>query len=515
MSLEIQSSTTDRESEIRDPEQSSYRQIFKATSLFGGVQVFQILIGIIRNKFVAVLLGTTGVGLIGLFNAPLQLVLLVTGLGLTFSAVRDISEAYGSNDQRKIAEKVTTLRRWTWATAILGLIVTAGLAPLLSKWTFGNNKYTLAFLWLSFSIFFQIIGNNQRCILQAARRLKDLARANVYGSIVGLITSVPLFYFLRLQGIVPSLILASITLFLISWFYSRRVRVQAITMSFKETYNAGKSMVKLGMVITATGVVSYITGYILNAYIGRTGGVEQVGLYNAGWSVIMQSTGLVFTAMTTDYYPRLSAINNDNSKIRQLVNQQAVIALFILAPIIIILITILPFLIRLLYTAEFLPVVILASWMLVGIILKGMVWPVGYIFPAKNDMKLFGVIEISAMLFNIIINIIGYNLYGLEGLGISYIIGYIYGLGVTNWFAYKKYGFTYSKETIRIFLISLLLICFTFGFAYLLKGSARYAIGLIFFTGSLFYSFFGLDKRLKLKQLVLSVSAKLMQKRRR
>ena len=42
-------------------EQSSYRQIVKATSVFGGVQGFNILISIIRSKVVAVLLGPAGI----------------------------------------------------------------------------------------------------------------------------------------------------------------------------------------------------------------------------------------------------------------------------------------------------------------------------------------------------------------------------------------------------------------------------------------------------------------------
>jgi len=36
-------------------EQTSYKQIVKATSLFGGVKVFNIIIAIIRSKFIAVL----------------------------------------------------------------------------------------------------------------------------------------------------------------------------------------------------------------------------------------------------------------------------------------------------------------------------------------------------------------------------------------------------------------------------------------------------------------------------
>jgi O-antigen/teichoic acid export membrane protein len=296
----------------RNPDQSSYRQIFKATSLFGGVQVFQILIGIVRTKFVAILLGTTGVGIMGLFNAPLQLILAVTGLGITFSAVRDISEAYGNNDHKGIGVTVTTLRRWSWFAGILGLIATAALAPLLSKWTFGNKDYTWAFVWLSSTLLIQTISNGQRSFLQASRRLKDLARASVWGSLLGLFTSVPLYYLFGMQGIIPSLIITAVTSLMLSWFYSKKVEIQTVKMSFRETVDSGKNMVKLGLVITVTGIIGFLTAYILNAYISRIGGVDMVGLYNAGWSVIGQSTGLVFAAMTTDYFPRLSSINRDD-----------------------------------------------------------------------------------------------------------------------------------------------------------------------------------------------------------
>lgn len=57
-------------------ETRSYRNIFKATTLFGGVQVYQILISIIRSKFVAVLLGTAGMGIQGMFLSSISLVTL-------------------------------------------------------------------------------------------------------------------------------------------------------------------------------------------------------------------------------------------------------------------------------------------------------------------------------------------------------------------------------------------------------------------------------------------------------
>ena len=73
-------------------QKSSYRQIVKATSLFGGVQFFQIIISVIRSKFVAILLGPAGMGIVGLLTATTGLVAGLTNFGLGTSAVKNISD---------------------------------------------------------------------------------------------------------------------------------------------------------------------------------------------------------------------------------------------------------------------------------------------------------------------------------------------------------------------------------------------------------------------------------------
>jgi O-antigen/teichoic acid export membrane protein len=493
-------------------QQSSYRQIFKATSLFGGVQVLQIIIGIIRTKFVAVLLGTTGVGIMGLFNAPLQLILSIAGLGITFSAVRDISEAYGSNDQAKTNRTVTTLRRWSWFAGILGTVTTIVISPFLSKWTFGNSEYTWAFIWLSITMLMQIISNGQKAVIQASKRLRDLAKASVYGSLIGLFTALPLYYFFGVKGIVPSLILTALTSLLLSRHFMLKIKTEHVRMSWHETINSGKSMIKLGLVLTFTVIIGFFTGYILNAFISRTGGIEQVGLYNAGWSIIGQSTGLVFLAMETDYFPRLSAINKDEAKINMVVNQQAEMVLFILAPILISLMGAMPIVIRLLYTSAFLPVVIFANWMLLGIMIKGLVWPAGFISPAKGNLKVFSIVEITAMVFNIIVNILGYYFFGLEGLGISFVVGYIFGLSLTLYYAHTRFGFKYNKETIQSFVKCFFMVSATFLISYFLNGLFRYLIAGLLLTISVIYSFIELDKRLDIRPFVREYIHKVLKK---
>ena len=119
---------------------SSYRSIFKATSLFGGVQVFQILVSIIKSKFVAILLGPAGVGIQGLFVSGTTFVQSLTAMGLSSSAVRDVAEAYGTHDNYRVGRTVTALRKLVWFTGLLGMLCVILFSPILSKYAFGNKS---------------------------------------------------------------------------------------------------------------------------------------------------------------------------------------------------------------------------------------------------------------------------------------------------------------------------------------------------------------------------------------
>src|SRR6478609_11861956 len=89
----------------------SYTQILKSTVLIGGSSVVSIGVSIIRNKAMALLVGPEGVGLIGLYNATIDIAHAIAGFGMNASGVRQIAESVGSNDPDRIARTATALRR--------------------------------------------------------------------------------------------------------------------------------------------------------------------------------------------------------------------------------------------------------------------------------------------------------------------------------------------------------------------------------------------------------------------
>ena len=192
-------------------ENTSYKNIFKTTFLFGFVQIFNILVKVGTNKVIAIFLGAEGMGVIGLLNSALGMLQTGAGLGISQSAVRDISEANGSENEKKFSRIISLTNKVIIFTSILGIMITIILSPFLSKWSFGNNDFQIAFVWLSIVVGLNILSEGQLAILKGMRQLKALARASMIGSVVGLITAVPFYYFFGKGGIVPSLIITALS----------------------------------------------------------------------------------------------------------------------------------------------------------------------------------------------------------------------------------------------------------------------------------------------------------------
>ena len=483
-------------------EQSSYRQIMKATSIFGGVQVFKILIQVIRSKAIAVLLGPAGIGINSLLKSTIGLVESLTNFGLGAAAVKNVSEAHATGEDKRIAVIVTVLRRLVWGTGLLGAILVLAFSPILSQFTFGNKDYTLAFIWISITLLFNQLTSGQYVLLQGLRKLKNLANASLSGAVLGLIVDLPLYYFLGVEGIVPAIIATSVSNLLLSWYFSRKVQIEKVQVSRKITISEGKEMLTMGFMLSISGLVTMGASYLLRIYVSNTGGVEQVGLYSSGFNIIGTYVGLVFTAMGTDYYPRLAGVASDNKKSRQLINEQAEIALLILAPVLLVFFVFIKWVVILLYSTKFIPINDMIQWAALGIFFKAVSWAMAFIFLAKGAAKYFLWNELLFSIYNLGLNIMGYKIGGLTGIGISFLVSYIlYFLQV--FFIIKiKYEFSFKIEFTTIMSIQLILGIACFLVVKFLGNPWSYFVGSLFIVFSLVYSVYELNKRLDLKGLI-------------
>lgn len=474
----------------------------KATSIFGGVQVFQITITIIRSKIIAVLLGPAGIGINGLLNSTTSLIAGMTNFGLGTSAVKNVAAAYGTGDTTRIAKVVRVLRRMVWATGLLGAVLTLISSPWLSQLTFGNRDYTLAFIWISVTLLFNQVSIGQSVVLRGMRQLNYLARSSLSGSVLGLLVSVPIYYKWGVDGIVPAIILTSIVNLMRTWYYARKVKLPTVEVSREETVKEGKDMLVMGFMLSLSGLYVLAKNYGIRAFISNLGGLEQVGLYSAGFAIVNTYVGMVFTAMSTDYYPRLSGVANDNIEARKLINQQAEIAILILAPFLTIFIIFVGWIIILLYSNEFTGINQMVQWAALGMFFKAVSWSMAFVFLAKGHSKLYLGNELFGGTVTLACHLLGYYYGGLTGMGIGFLVGYAFYALQVFVVTKRKYDFSFSGDLLRIFFPQLSAGIFCLIIALLTPSPWKYVGGVPIIVVSSLFSLRELDKRIGLKGLL-------------
>jgi O-antigen/teichoic acid export membrane protein len=481
----------------------SYRQIMKATSIFGGVQVVQIIIGVIRSKFIAVLLGPAGMGLAGLLQAGTAMIAGLTNFGLSTSAVKNIAAAKAEGNDEKVGRVIAVFRRLIWATGLLGLFVTLILSPYLSQITFGSKDYAWAFALLSINQLINQIIAGQDVLLRAMRQVKMMAKSSTIGSVLGLVTTIPLYYFFGINGIVPALIISALTSLFLTWYFASKLTFKKVKVNFPTIKLEGKEMLTMGFLINLSGIINIGFSYLVSIFISKYGSIGDVGLYNAGFAIVSTYVSMIFTAMATDYYPKLAGVADDEQKTKQMINQQAEIAVLILSPLILTLIVCIELIIFLLLSKDFLPIAQMVSFTAVGILFKSLSWSIAFVFLAKGSNRLFFWNELITSIYILGFNLAGYYWLGLTGLGISFVLSY-------SIYAYQVYlvsnrffNFYMHRELKRVFFVNLILTLVGISVMLFIENVyVKYTIGALLIVASLFFNISNLDRLIGLRGIL-------------
>ena len=433
---------------------NSYSHILKYTSIFGGVQGLVILIGMVRNKLIALLLGPQGMGLMALFNSTVRLISDTTGLGLGMSAVRELSRLYDEEHHEELKSRIELIRSWSLITACLGFVLCVVLSPLINHYTFSWGNHTLHFMLLAPIIALTALSAGELSILKATRKLRRLAEISIYGVLCALATSVPLYYIFGESAIVPSLIIIALLQFIITITYSFHYYPYRVHFD-SDTFSEAKPMLRLGISFLGAGIMGSGSDFIVRSFLNYEGSLDDVGLYNAGYMITMTYAGVIFSAMETDYFPRLSSVGNNVEERNLLVNRQLEVSLLLISPLLILLMSTLPIALPLLYSDAFLDVLPMVKVAIFAMFMRSLELPVSYIALSRGDSKAFFLLEATYYLLFITMFWLGYKNAYLFGIGLGLVVtGLLFNL-ILYAFAYQKYSFCISKRMLLYLAIQL------------------------------------------------------------
>lgn len=427
--------------------------IIKVMGLFTGMQFFVILCSIIKMKLVALWLSSQGVGLFGIYNSTIETISTFTNLGLRQSAVRDIS--MHTQNLSRLAMIINVVRRWSVIAGVLGAITISGLAPFLAQSVFGDWTRCWGFIALSLTMFLNALVMGEQSILQATSKLKALAKGSFLGSFVGLVVSVPLFYFLREDSVVLSIVAYSVFGLIFTLIFGYGRTNEKITLSWGEAFKQGKGFVKLGIYMSLASFITNVSHLLFMLYLNHEASTQEVGLFQAGYALVIRYAGLIFTAVGMEFFPRLSANIGSVNRVRLFVSHEIVLLLLVVTPMMILFLWAREWIVELLYAPEFSAIIPFISWAIMCNIFKAVSWCMAFYIVAKGDGKCYVITEGIDAMIGLALNILFYKFFGLEGIGLAYILWFLSYCLIVGVVYFGKYKLRLSAEVYKTIVVSL------------------------------------------------------------
>ena len=439
---------------------SESRSVLKTNVIFGGVKVFQMLVGLIKNKIVALLLGPAGIGIQSLLMTTVNTIYQITNLGVPQSGVRELAVNKTEDDRSKVLLSINYL------SILLGLISVV-LCLLFSKslsiLVFKSPDYQWCFIIVSFLLLFESILGGEVAILQGLRETKRLALSSLVGAIIALVISVPLYYYWRLEAI-PYVLVVGGAISSGTYFYFRYQKIKVKKeFNYQELKAPMLSVLKLGITLMVSNSFMSILVMILNIVIRRCGTNEDVGYYQAAYSCTYSFITILIAILASDYYPRLSEKIEDKAGTCSIINTQMKLFYLIMMPIIALIVCVPNLIINILYSSKFNSIELPVQLMGIALMFR-VLWQIfSYVILAKGDRKAF--LFLDAFLGNGLFfmgNIVGFYYFGLDGLAVSYLVMSLLVMLMLLTYVKRSYKLNASSsiivQSIVFTLVSLLIV---------------------------------------------------------
>ncbi|MDH5737329.1 MAG: O-antigen translocase [Gammaproteobacteria bacterium] len=439
---------------------TSYRRIVKSSLITGLSSLVNIIAGIIKTKLLAVMLGASGIGLMGIYQQFVQVMTAFLEMGVNQGGVRQVASAH--EDKAAVAMMSKTLLMSAFILGAAGWIILTIFSDEISQILFGDYDHAYEIGLLGMGVLFALVSASQIAVLQGVRDLGRVAQITIWGSVTAAISGVLLVYSLGEAGVLWFVIVAPLFGAVIALYYARLILFECSPGFLRAFWKHWKPLLILGAPLMAAGFVAAAVQLLIRAMLIDEQGLAMAGHYQAAWTISSLYIGFVLGAMAADYLPRLTEVIDNRVEALSVIEEQGDMCLWLSVPVILLVMTLSPWLVELLYTEEFSAATHLLRWFVLGDVIKAFSWSIGFIALAQGRTVLFLVIQ---LVWNgIFVAIFQWSLasYGLEAAGMAYVVAYLINFIVLYLSARRLIGFTMPLRQALLLLAAFVAGCFIY-----------------------------------------------------
>jgi len=359
-----------------------------------------------------------------------------------------------------------------------GALLVYFFSPKISYLVFNTFEYASQISLLGIAVLFANLTGGYLATIQGTGGTKNLAIFNVLSGMFNLIISVILFVNFGSRGIIPSIVSIAIVEFGLAIFLARKIYFKKITFSIYSFFKRTKVMIVLGFSFMVTSLGSSLLALAINSLITKNISIEAVGIYAAATALTVIFINFVLSAMSADFYPRLTSLIESDDKARNLINKQTEIGICLVLPGLFATAALSDLLVPIFYSDDFIQASSLIPIMVMGCLPRIISWPLGYIMIVKAASRLIILSEILLSIANFFFVFMFIENIGLWAPVIGVLIVRLSHILITYIAGMHLIDFKWSKRLLRIIFVLLLFLSIHIILLYILSGAFKIIFGI-------------------------------------
>jgi O-antigen/teichoic acid export membrane protein len=387
-----------------------------------------IVAGIASAKIAALLVGPSGVGLVGMVQGAAAVAAAAIELGMATAIVRiygaDIAETGDNHDWLMQLTRVA-LRLMSWLAGGV-MAVSVALGPWLAGLVLGDGRRAYEFTIAAATGVAVSFTTLHTSVLVAAHQVKSVVTVAVRVAFVSPVVTFAVVGAFGEAGVAPAALVSSCVVLGITVVTARRRLAQrASEQAHADRRGTRRRLVSDGVPVCLSAVTGSVALVLVPLAVRHLLGDDAVGFYRAAAVISLGYTAAISAAVNQDFLPRASRVASSPAAVTDLALAQVRLVTFVLVPVLAATSALLPAIVRVLYRRDFAPTVDVLEWQLVGDVLR-MISSVlaASLFVLRGGAWRLGT-ELAGLLLLVVLSTVGAWLDGLSGLGGGFVATYL------------------------------------------------------------------------------------------
>jgi polysaccharide transporter, PST family len=410
--------------------------LIKTSILTAIATIIRVISGFVINKFLAIYVGPSGLAIVGQLQNFMSTILIFSTGGVSQGVIKYVAEYQTIEQKQKIFSTSIVI---SLICSLIASLVLFGFSGYLSEFILKDTQYNGVFIVLGATIFLFTLNTILMSILNGQKEIKKYVIVNIASSIFSLFFTSFLISQLNLIGALYALVVNQSVVFFVTLAFV--VKSSWFKLEYFKHGVDKESLIKLSkysLMAISSALTIPVSHLIIRNYIGENLSWDDAGYWQGIWYISSMYLMVVTTSLSVYYLPRLSEITDNNELRKEIFNGYKIIL-----PIVITLaIGIYLFrelVIHIAFTENFMPMIELFKWQLIGDVIKIASWLLAYVMLAKAMTKMFIYTEIGFNVLFVLLSVVFIDKFGLIGITYAFSLNYLLYLSMMMFVFIRKF----------------------------------------------------------------------------